>query len=148
MDRRAELRYFFPRAPSSLALPSAATEPTMRRHFLIATAVLGGTLLPAWLPDVAAPAQSPLALVGPGASSEERPMEAVLVSARRDGSSITVTVVSDDKGRYGFPAARMEPGRYTIAIRAVGYKLDGPKSVDLQAGAAADLKLSKTKNLA
>src|SRR5262249_61365261 len=45
--------------------------------------------------------------------------------------------------------ARMEPGKYTISIRAVGYRLDGPKIVDVPASSAqtADLKLSKVKSL-
>jgi streptogramin lyase len=120
----------------------------LRQISLLASALFGGTVLQACLPGASAHAQSALGLSGQVSSSDEGAMEGVLVSARRDGSSITTTVVSDDKGRYAFPAARMEPGRYTIAIRAVGYKLDGPKSVDVQAGATADLTLSKTKNLA
>jgi hypothetical protein len=36
-------------------------------------------------------------------------MEGVLVSAKRAGSTITVTVVSDAKGRYAFPANRLSP---------------------------------------
>ncbi len=76
-------------------------------------------------------------------------MEGVLVSAKKADSAVTVTVVSDDKGRYSFPADRLEPGRYTISIRAIGYKLDGPKTADVAAGttATADLKLSPVKNL-
>ena len=89
------------------------------------------------------------ALTGIVSSSEEGAMEGVLVSAKREGSTITTTVVTDAQGRYSFPAARMEPGKYTIAIRAIGYKLDGAKSVDVPAGNAgtADLKLSKVKSL-
>ena len=43
----------------------------------------------------------------------------------------------------------MEPGKYTLAIRAIGYRLDGPKTVDVPAGSAAnaDLKLGKVKSL-
>ena len=79
----------------------------------------------------------------------EPAMEGVLVSAKKAGSTVTVTVVSDEQGRYSFPADRLEPGRYTISIRAIGYKLDGPKTADVAAGAAAtaDLKLSTVKNL-
>jgi virginiamycin B lyase len=89
------------------------------------------------------------ALTGQVSSTQEPAMEGVLVSARREGSAITVTVVTDQQGRYSFPAARMEPGRYTIAIRAVGYKLDGPKTAEVTAGTAAtaDLKLTKIRNL-
>jgi virginiamycin B lyase len=96
-----------------------------------------------------AQAQSAVALTGQVTSAEEGPMEGVLVSAKRDGTNITATVVSDQKGEYGFPADRLGPGHYTIAIRAAGYNLDGPKAVDIAgAGAKADIKLVKTKNLA
>jgi virginiamycin B lyase len=89
------------------------------------------------------------ALTGLVSSGDEAAMEGVLVSARKEGSTITTTVVSDEQGRYSFPSARMEPGKYTISIRAIGYKLDGGKSVDIPAGNAAttDLKLSKAKSL-
>jgi len=94
-------------------------------------------------------AQSVAALTGLVSSAEEGPMEGVLVSAKRDGSTITVTVVSDQKGAYSFPSGRLDPGHYTIAIRAGGYDLDGPKTVDIAAtGSKADIKLVKAKNLA
>ena len=54
-------------------------------------------------------------------------MEGVVVSARKDGSTITVSVVSDDKGHFSFPASRLDPGHYAISIRAIGYDLDGPE---------------------
>ena len=107
---------------------------------LVVVLLFGIVLAPAY-------AQAPAALAGKVSSAEEGAMEGVLVSARRDGSSITTTVVSDDKGHYAFPAARLEPGRYTISIRAIGYQLDGTKSVDVAAGATADLKLSRTGRL-
>lgn len=77
-------------------------------------------------------------------------MEGVLVSAKREGSTITVTVVSDEHGRYRFPAAKLPPGRYALRIRAVGYDLDGPSTVEVGAGhsASADLKLRKAADLA
>ena len=55
-------------------------------------------------------------------------MEGVLVSARRNGSTITTTVVTNAQGVYGFPRARLEPGQYNVSIRAVGYVLDAPAS--------------------
>jgi streptogramin lyase len=78
------------------------------------------------------------------------PLEGVLVSAKRTGSTMTTTVVSDAQGRYTFPASRLEPGAYTIRIRATGYDLAGPASVDVVAGRSSqlDLKLGKTKDLA
>src|SRR5262245_12015340 len=72
-------------------------------------------------------AQAQTALTGIVSSSEEGAMEGVLVSAKREGSTITTTVVTDAQGRYSFPSSRMEPGKYTISIRAIGYKLDGAK---------------------
>ena len=104
-------------------------------------------LLPAFSPISA---QGAAALSGQVRSSREGLMEGVVVSAKRDGSTITVSVVSDAKGRFSFPAARLEPGHYALAIRAVGYDLDGPKDVTLSAGreSNADLNLKPAQNLA
>jgi len=90
------------------------------------------------------------ALAGQVSSAAEGAMEGVLVSAKRAGSNMTVTVVSDAQGRYQFPAARLEPGKYTLTIRAVGYDLAGPTTaaVGTQGAATADLKLVKAKDLA
>ena len=45
------------------------------------------------------------ALGGQVTSAEEGAMEGVLVSAKKAGSTITITVASDAQGRYSFPAA-------------------------------------------
>src|SRR5258705_5879358 len=84
------------------------------------------------------------ALSGQVSSAQEGAMEGVLVNAKKDGSTITTTVVTNDKGEYAFPADRLEPGKYAISIRAAGYVLDGPKSVEIAAGgkATANLKLN------
>jgi virginiamycin B lyase len=89
-------------------------------------------------------------ITGVVTSAEEGQMEGVLVSARKTGSPITVTVVSDEKGRYKFPAAKIPPGSYALRIRAVGYDLEGPSAVEAVAGksVSADLKLRKTSDLA
>jgi streptogramin lyase len=89
------------------------------------------------------------ALSGQVSSAEEGAMEGVLVTAQKDGSTVRVTVVSDDKGRYSFPAAKLDPGHYSLRIRAAGYDLDSPKATDVAASqaATADIKLVKTKNL-
>jgi virginiamycin B lyase len=80
----------------------------------------------------------------------EQALEGVLVSARKDGSTITTTVVSDKDGRYSFPAGRLEPGAYSLRIRAVGYDLVGPGQVSIAADktTTADLSLGKTRDLA
>ena len=109
----------------------------------LAFALAGAGLLPAR-------AQTPAALTGQVTSGEEGPMEGVLVSAKKAGSTVTITVVSDAQGNYSFPAAKLEPGQYSLRIRAVGYDLDRPASVDLAAQQPAkyDLKLRKTEDLA
>ena len=93
--------------------------------------------------------QTSAALTGQVTSTEEGPMEGVLVTAKKTGSTIAITVVTDEQGRYRFPSGRLEPGHYAISIRAVGYDLDGPSTVDIgpQKAATADLKLRKTTNL-
>jgi streptogramin lyase len=90
------------------------------------------------------------ALAGRVSSQEEGSMEGVLVSARRDGSTFTVTVASDRQGRYSFSRNRLELGRYTLRIRAVGYDLGDPGSVEVtaQKTTSLDLKLRKTQDLA
>src|SRR5438132_456168 len=70
-----------------------------------------------------ASAQSPAALAGQVTSAEEGAMEGVIVSAKKDGSTITVSVISNAQGRYSFPASRLDGGRYTLQIRAAGYDL-------------------------
>ena len=90
------------------------------------------------------------ALAGSVTSAEEGATEGVLVTARRDGATFAVTVVTDAQGHYAFPAAKLEPGHYSLRIRAVGYDLDGKSTADVAAGSAAstDLKLKRTHNIA
>ncbi|MES1256215.1 MAG: carboxypeptidase regulatory-like domain-containing protein [Acidobacteriota bacterium] len=91
-----------------------------------------------------------VALTGQVRSDKEGLMEGVLVSAKADGATVTITVVSDDKGRYSFPVAKLPPGHYTLKTRAVGYDLDGPKTVDVPGGAAAtaDITLRPARSVA
>lgn len=91
-----------------------------------------------------------IAFAGQITSVEEGQMEGVLVSARKTGSTMTITVVSDEKGRYEFPASKVPPGQYTLRIRAAGYDLEGTGVVEAVAARSvtADLKLHKTGDLA
>ena len=91
-----------------------------------------------------------VALMGTVVSTEEGPMEGVLVSAQRSGSPISITVVSDAKGSYRFPDDKVAPGVYKLRIRAVGYDLEGPSEVRIEAGAPRmlPLHLRKTADLA
>src|SRR3954468_6022990 len=109
---------------------------------------------------LAALAQAPaVALTGVVSSADEAQMEGVLVSASKAGSNITVTVVTGANGRYAFPANRLGPGQYTIAVRAVGYQLDPPRqketAIEIKASeapdqkpATRDIRLGKTADLA
>ena len=98
---------------------------------------------------VAAPALGADALTGKVTSKAEPLMEGVVVSARREGSPITISVVTDAQGRFAFPAARLEPGKYTLKARATGYDLEGKPAVEVTSGASAsaDLSMAQTRNL-
>jgi hypothetical protein len=74
------------------------------------------------------PAQEPVSLTGHIQSDEEGLMEGVAVSARRAGSNMTLSVISNAKGVYSFPQNRLEAGQYSITVRAVGYDLASPRS--------------------
>src|ERR1051326_6337259 len=111
----------------------------MRRNWLCAALSLFATILI----STAAPAQNAV-LTGTITSDEEGAMEGVLVSAKKAGSTITLTVVSDRSGRFSFPAGRLEPGEYALRIRAIGYDLDTPKTITLAAqGTTQNLRLRK-----
>jgi virginiamycin B lyase len=91
-----------------------------------------------------------LALTGRVTSSQEGAMEGVLVSAQRTGSPISVTVVTNQAGRYSFPADRVPPGNYALRIRAIGYELEGLAAVEVAAKGTvtADLALRKVDDIA
>jgi hypothetical protein len=74
----------------------------------------------------------------------------VVVSAKKAGSKVMVSVISDAQGRYSFPANRLSAGKYSLKIRAIGYDLEGPATADVadEQTATVDLKLRKTKKLA
>src|SRR5437870_3822592 len=76
-------------------------------------------------------AQGGAALVGTVTSQEEGKMEGVLVIVRGEGANHTVTVVSDARGKYSFPRTHVPAGKYSVAIRAIGYDLTGPSSVEV-----------------
>jgi len=104
---------------------------------------LGATML-------SADERASAALTGQVTSEAEDAMEGVVVTARKDNSIVSTSVTSDAAGRYVFPENRLEPGRYTIAIRAIGYELGGPTTANVIAEQTAkvDLKLKKTGDLA
>src|SRR5499433_463881 len=120
------------------------------RRFLFSLAFAVVLLLTAsTLPPFHAQTQAPFALTGQVISTEEGPMEGVVVSVKKDASTISVSVVTNAEGRFAFPATRLESGHYTLKARAAGYELDGARTADVTAGqeAKAEIKLRKVKNL-
>jgi streptogramin lyase len=108
---------------------------------LVVVLLFGIVLAPAY-------AQAPAALAGKVSSAEEGAMEGVLVRAKKAGSTITITVVSNAEGRYSFPAGRLSPGKYALKVRAAGYELDSPTTIQVGKSTTADLKLRRTGDLA
>ena len=95
-------------------------------------------------------AEGQAALTGIVSSEAEGKMEGVVVTARRPGSIVQVSVTTDAEGRYSFPRNRLQPGEYTLSIRAVGYDIDSPTKATVATNktASADIKPKQTKNLA
>jgi virginiamycin B lyase len=120
-----------------------------KRVLLIAGGGLVAIFLQTATARLHADALSASALSGQVSSAEEGPMEGVVVSAKKDGSTISVSVVTNAGGRFAFPAARLEPGHYALKARAAGYELDGARDADVASGqeAKAEIKLKKVKNL-
>jgi len=120
--------------PSKLMLSLAAGAAVILFHPLIETA---------W-------AQNQAALTGTVSSDAEGNMEGVVVTAKKPGSIVQVSVTTDAQGRYAFPENRLEPGAYTLNIRAVGYDINAATSatVESEKTTTTDIKLKKTKNLA
>jgi virginiamycin B lyase len=121
-----------------------------RRLLPILTAGFAVILFQATPQPAAAQNNAAAALAGQVTSEAEGAMEGVVVSAKKDGSTVTVSVITDAQGRYSFPADRLSAGQYALKIRAAGYDLAGPAIADLTGNhsATVDLKLRKTKNLA
>src|SRR5258708_35076037 len=83
-----------------LALPIAASHPAMAQN------------------------HGPAALAGTVSSTEEGKMEGVVVSAKRPGSTIMISVSTNAQGQYSFPQDRLAPRAYDITIRVAGYTLE------------------------
>src|SRR5437773_4207747 len=124
----------------------------MRFRFLLLATVVGAVVVASQtrVHPLHAAAGSQAALSGRVSSVEDGALEGVLVSAKKAGSTMTVTVVTDRQGQYRFPQSRLAAGQYTIRIRAVGYDLDSADTVDIVENktATADLKLRKARDLA
>ena len=86
----------------------------VRNLLLFGTVVASAFVIAAGPYLIEAQAQSAAGLTGKVTSAEEGPMEGVVVSVKKDDSTITVSAVSDKQGHFSFPASRLEPGRYTL----------------------------------
>jgi streptogramin lyase len=117
---------------------------SIRKSCLVFVVALAAAL-PAYSKD-----QPVAALTGVVTSEAEGRMGGVLITARPQGANMTVTVISDDQGRFAFPPGKLQPGKYALTIRAVGYELAGQTAAEIKpSGAArADIKLVKTRDLA
>jgi streptogramin lyase len=100
-------------------------------------------------PSSSVRAQNQDAITGKVTSDAEGAMEGVVVTAHKDGSIVSISVTTDAKGHYAFPESRLEPGHYTLAIRAAGYDLSKPAATEVASESTSklDLKLQPTKNL-
>ena len=90
-------------------------------------------------------------LTGVVSSDVEGKMEGVVVSAKKSGETITVSVLSDKDGRYAFPADRLAAGEYQIRIRATGFDAADANlaaAVKDKATTELNIKLVKTRDLA
>jgi virginiamycin B lyase len=127
-------------------------EVVMRSRLLSVALILAGLFALSPLPSRSLHAQpaDAAALTGLITAVDEGPLEGVLVSAKKTGSTITTTVVTDASGRYRFPRSRLEPGPYALRIKATGYDLDTAATAAVTAArtATVDLKLRKARDAA
>jgi virginiamycin B lyase len=121
----------------------------MRTSRLLPILTAGSAVILFQMTPQPAAAQNPTALTGLVSSAAEGLMEGVVVTAKKAGAKVSVSVVTDAQGRFSFPANRLEAGKYQLAIRAIGYDL-APTTADVGGNQSAtlDLKLHKTANLA
>jgi virginiamycin B lyase len=73
-----------------------------------------------------------------GISSSGQKVEGVTVSAKREGSTITTSVYSDQDGNYYFPP--MADGKYAVWTNALGFET-AKGTVDLSANAKHNVSL-------
>jgi streptogramin lyase len=127
-------------------------ETTMQSRLILSlTAGTAVLLLQAAAPGTAwAQSKAPSAISGQVTSEAEGAMEGVVVTAKKVGAKLAISVITDAQGRYSFPSDRLEPGQYALTIRAVGYELNAKPTADVavEKNATVDLKLGKAKKLA
>src|SRR5437773_8519992 len=88
------------------------------RVFLFSVSLaVAASFTPTKAKTLRAETSSSVALTGQVTSAEEGPMEGVIVSAKKAGSTITVSVVSDEQGRYRLDrkSTRLNSSHITIS---------------------------------
>ena len=78
-------------------------------------------------------------LSGTITSATGQKLEGVTVSAKKDGSSITTSVYTDESGNYYFPP--LAEGKYQVWAQALGFETS-KSPVDLAAAKRQDLRLT------
>jgi len=86
----------------------------------------------------------PAALTGIVSSTEEGKMEGIVVSAKRPGSTIMISVSTNAQGQYSFPQDRLVSGVYDVTVRAIGYTLK-PTAATVESGGSMQLDLRLAK---
>ena len=119
------------------------------RPYMLLSAASALAIVLCQTPSSSVRAQNQDAITGKVTSDAEGAMEGVVVTAHKDGSIVSISVATDAKGHYAFPESRLEPGHYTLVIRAVGYDLSKPAATEVasESTSKVDLKLQPTKDL-
>ena len=90
-----------------------------------------------------------VAITGVISSPSEGPMEGVIVSAKGKDSTITVSVITNEQGRYSFPRSKVNAGTIELKTRVTGYEQKKEIFVvlrnDIQS--VKNIQLEVTKNL-
>jgi sugar lactone lactonase YvrE len=98
------------------------------RSSLLATSVLATTILVSPLVEAAT-------ISGTVTGPDGKPFRAAFVQARHAGLKMTVSVLSDNQGKYVIE--NLPAGDYRVSIRAIGYKADPGNGIKLTADQAA-----------
>src|SRR5260370_27272963 len=85
----------------------------------------------------ASPFAEAATITGTVTGPDGAPFRAAFVQARHAGLKMTVSVLSDNQGKY--VVENLPAGEYRLQIRAIGYKADAKSGVKL----AADDKISQ-----
>src|ERR1700733_5607534 len=91
------------------------------------------------LASVAGLASADQLLTGSIASATGQKLDGVLISAKKEGSTITTNVYTDQNGEYFFPA--LPDGKYNVWAQTLGFET-AKGQVDLAGKRQQDFKLA------